>query len=112
MSKSVTVVGAGITGVLTAYYLAKSGYKVTVIDQERFPAMQTSFANGGQVSVSNSEVWTTWSNVYKGIKWMFKKDAPLLIRPTPSISKIKWLSKFMWHTIRGDYNKNTWFKIS
>ena len=107
MSKSVTVVGAGITGVLTAYYLVKAGYKVTVIDQERFPAMQTSFANGGQVSVSNSEVWTTWSNVYKGIKWMFKKDAPLLIRPTPSISKIKWLSKFMWHTIRGDYNKNT-----
>jgi D-amino-acid dehydrogenase len=107
MSKAVTVVGAGITGVLTAYYLAKAGYRVTVVDQERYPAMRTSFSNGGQISVSNSEVWTTWSNVYKGIKWMFKKDAPLLIRPTPSISKIKWMSKFMWHTIRGDYEKNT-----
>lgn len=107
MSKAVTVVGAGITGVLTAYYLAKSGYRVTVIDQEKYPAMRTSFANGGQVSVSNSEVWNTWGNVHKGIKWMFTKDAPLLIRPTLSLAKIKWMSKFMWHTVRGVYAKNT-----
>ena len=107
MNRPVTVVGAGITGVLTAYYLARAGYRVTVIDREKYPAMRTSFANGGQVSVSNSEVWNTWSNVYKGIKWIFTKDAPLLIRPTPSVAKIKWMSKFMWHTILGDYSKNT-----
>lgn len=105
--KSIVIVGAGITGVLAAYYLAKEGYKVTVLDQERHAAMRTSFSNGGQVSVSNSEVWTTWGNVRKGIKWMFRKDAPLLIRPTPSIAKIKWLSKFLWHTITGVYAKNT-----
>jgi D-amino-acid dehydrogenase len=106
-NKSVVVVGAGITGILAAYYLARSDYKVTVLEQERYPAMRTSFSNGGQVSVSNSEVWTTWSNVSKGIKWMFRKDAPLLIRPTPSISKIKWMTKFLWNTIRGVYAKNT-----
>ena len=107
MTKSVAVIGAGITGVLAAYYLARAGYKVTVLEQERHPAMRTSFANGGQVSVSNSEVWTTWANVIKGIKWMFQKDAPLLIRPTPSISKIKWMSKFLWHTVKGEYARNT-----
>jgi D-amino-acid dehydrogenase len=106
-NKSVVVVGAGITGILAAYYLARSDYKVTVLEQERYPAMRTSFSNGGQVSVSNSEVWTTWSNVSKGIKWMFRKDAPLLIRPTPSISKIKWMTKFLWNTICGVYAKNT-----
>ena len=105
--KKIAVIGAGITGILAAYYLVRAGHKVTVLEQERHPAMRTSFANGGQVSVSNSEVWTTWSNVGKGIKWMFQKDAPLLIRPEPSISKIKWMTKFLWNTLKGDYARNT-----
>ena len=107
MSKNVAVVGAGIAGLTAAYYLAKAGYSVTVYEQERYPAMRTSFANGGQVSVSNSETWTTWSNVKKGIKWMFTQDAPLLIRPTFEWSKIKWLSKFLWYTAIDDYGRNT-----
>lgn len=105
--KHVAVIGAGITGVLAAYYLARAGHKVTVLEQERHPAMRTSFANGGQVSVSNSEVWNTWSSVKKGIKWMFQKDAPLLIRPTPSMAKIKWMTQFLWHTVQGNYARNT-----
>ncbi len=105
--KQIAVIGAGITGVMAAYYLAKAGYKVTVLEQESYPAMRTSYANGGQVSVSNSEVWTTWSNVKKGFKWMFQKDAPLLIRPIPSWSKIKWMTKFLMHTCLGDYARNT-----
>ena len=105
--KKIAVVGAGITGLMSAYYLAKEGYSVTVFEQELYPAMRTSYANGGQVSVSNSEVWTTWSNVKKGIKWMFQKDAPLLVRPMPSVAKAKWLSMFLWHTISGNYARNT-----
>ena len=107
MSKNVAVIGAGIIGITTAYYLAKQGHKVTVYEQEPYPAMRTSFANGGQVSVSNSEVWTTWSNVKKGIKWIFKKDAPLLIRPRLDFKQWKWIAKFLYHTIKGDYKKNT-----
>ncbi len=107
MSKNIAVIGAGITGILSAYYLAKRGYRVTVFEQERYSAMKTSYANGGQISVSNSEVWTTWSNVHKGIKWMFKKDAPLLVRPSLSLSKIKWLSQFLWHTVNNKYKENT-----
>ena len=105
--KNVAVIGAGITGITTAYYLACAGHKVTVYEQERYPAMRASFANGGQVSVSNSEVWTTWSNVKKGIQWMFKKDAPLLIRPRLDWAQWKWMFRFLWHTVKQEYHKNT-----
>jgi D-amino-acid dehydrogenase len=107
MTKTVAVIGAGIAGITTAYYLAREGYKVTVFEQERYAAMRTSFANGGQVSVSNSEVWTTWGNVKKGIKWMLKKDAPLLIRPRLDWAQWQWMTKFLWNTVKGNYAKNT-----
>jgi D-amino-acid dehydrogenase len=107
MTKKIAVIGAGIAGVIPAYYLAKQGHDVTIIDQERYPAMRCSFANGGQVSVSNSEVWNTWSNISKGVKWMFQKDAPLLVNPKPEWSKIKWMTKFLWHTLAKDHIPNT-----
>lgn len=107
MTKNVAVIGAGITGITTAYYLAKKGYNVTVYEQEPHAAMRTSFANGGQISVSNSEVWTTWSNVKKSIKWLFKKDAPLLIRPQLDYKQWKWIAKFLYNTVTNQYEKNT-----
>lgn len=112
MKKRVAVIGSGITGVTTAYYLVKSGFHVTVIDEELYPAMKTSYSNGGQVSVSNSEVWNTWSNVQKGVKWLLKKDAPLLIRPQLSISQWNWMYKFLINTIKDTYKENTEKTIS
>ena len=107
MTKTVAVIGAGIAGLTSAYYLARKGYRVCVYEQERYAAMRTSFANGGQISVSNSEVWTTWSNVKKGIKWLFKKDAPLLIRPRLDYKQWKWIAKFLYNTVTNQYEKNT-----
>ncbi|ECE6961960.1 FAD-dependent oxidoreductase, partial [Salmonella enterica subsp. enterica] len=66
----IAIIGAGITGVTTAYALARQGYSVTVFDRNRYAAMETSFANGGQLSASNAEVWNSWSTVLKGMKWM------------------------------------------
>lgn len=108
MTKRVAVVGAGIAGITTAYYLVKAGYSVSVYEQERYAGMRTSFANGGQVSASNSEVWNSWSNVKKGIKWMFKKDAPLLFKPWRlDLAMWRWILRFLWHTIKGDASRNT-----
>lgn len=106
-TKTVAIIGAGIAGVTAAYYLAKQGYEVVVYEADQYPAMQCSRANGAQISVSNSETWHTWSNVYKGLKWMLKGDAPLLIKPSLDPEKIKWLTKFLWHTARGSYKENT-----
>lgn len=95
MSKSVVVVGAGITGVTTAYALVSRGYEVTVIDRQRYPAMETSFANGGQLSASNSEVWNRWFNVLTGLRDIWRPSSPLLLNPAPSWHKYSWLAEFV-----------------
>ena len=82
MTNKIAIIGAGIAGTTTAYSLAKQGMDVTLIDSRRYPAMATSYANGGQLSASNSEVWNTPKNIINGMKWMFKKDAPLLFNPS------------------------------
>lgn len=105
--KEVYVIGAGIIGLTTAYELSKRGYKVTIFEKERYPAQKCSYANGGQISVSNSEVWNTMANVKKGLKWIFQKDAPLYIKPTFEWNKLKWLAKFLGTTLRNEYEHNT-----
>ncbi|MEY3475384.1 MAG: hypothetical protein RL087_1842, partial [Pseudomonadota bacterium] len=65
----IVVVGGGITGVTSAYALARAGHRVTLLERNRYPAMDTSFANGGQLSASNAEVWTHPSTLLKGLKW-------------------------------------------
>jgi D-amino-acid dehydrogenase len=94
MSK-VAVIGAGVTGLTTAYELLDQGFEVTVFDRNRYAAMETSFANGGQLSASNAEVWTQWSTVLKGIKWMLQADAPLLVNPAPTLHKMRWMAEFL-----------------
>jgi D-amino-acid dehydrogenase len=93
--KSFVIIGGGITGVTTAYVLANLGYDVTLIERHRYVGMETSFANGGQLSASNAEVWTYWPTIMKGMQWVFKKDAPLLINLKPDWHKLSWFAEFI-----------------
>ena len=103
--KTIAVIGGGITGVTTAYALAQRGFAVTLFERHRYAAMETSFANGGQLSASNAEVWTHPSTILKGLKWMLKSDAPLLVNPKPSWHKLSWFAEFM--AAMPDYERNT-----
>jgi D-amino-acid dehydrogenase len=103
--QSIAVVGGGITGVTTAYALAKRGFNVTLFERHRYAAMETSFANGGQLSASNAEVWNHTSTILKGLKWMLKSDAPLLVNPKPSWHKLSWFAEFIAHI--PNYRANT-----
>ena len=100
----VTIIGAGITGVTAAYALARAGHEVTVIDRHRYPAMETSFANGGQLSASNAEVWNSWATVAKGLRWMMQSSAPLLVNPKPSWHKLSWMAEFCGAIRKHDAN--------
>lgn len=91
----IAIIGAGITGVTSAYALCKLGYQVTVYDRQRYPAMETSYANGGQLSASNAEVWNSTATILKGLRWMLRKNAPLLLNPRFSWHKYSWLAQFM-----------------
>ncbi|MHB0806962.1 D-amino acid dehydrogenase [Stutzerimonas nitrititolerans] len=103
--KTIAVIGGGITGVTTAYALAKRGFAVTLFEKHRYAAMETSFANGGQLSASNAEVWNHRSTIVKGMKWMLKNDAPLLVNPKPSWHKLSWFAEFIGSI--PNYDKNT-----
>ncbi|PFG07889.1 MULTISPECIES: D-amino acid dehydrogenase [unclassified Marinobacter] len=103
--KHIAVIGGGITGITTAYSLTKRGFDVTVYEKHRYAAMETSFANGGQLSASNAEVWNNWQTVIKGMKWMFHSDAPLLVNPKPSWHKMSWFAEFI--AAIPQYEKNT-----
>ena len=91
----IAVIGAGITGVTTAYALLRRGLDVTLIDRQARPAMETSYANGGQLSASNAEVWTHPGTILKGLKWLLRADAPLLVRPAPTWAKLSWMAEFV-----------------
>ncbi|NBO95810.1 MAG: FAD-dependent oxidoreductase, partial [Betaproteobacteria bacterium] len=104
-SKQLLIIGGGVTGITAAYALAKLGIKVTVLERHRYPAMETSFANGGQLSASNAEVWNHPATILKAIKWMLKPDAPLLVNPRPTWHKLSWFAEFMSNIPK--YRENT-----
>ena len=91
----VVVLGAGIIGISTAWHLLERGHEVTVIDRQNGAAMETSFANAAQISVSYCEPWANRDAPLKALKWMFRDDAPLLFRPKFDLHQWLWGLKFL-----------------
>ena len=91
----VIVLGAGLLGVTSAYFLRQQGHDVTVIDRQASPAAETSFANGGQISVSHAEPWANPSAPLKVLKWLGKEDAPLLFRIRADMRQWMWGLQFL-----------------
>ncbi|UZN47803.1 D-amino acid dehydrogenase [Cupriavidus cauae] len=87
----VLVLGSGVIGVTSAWYLARAGHEVTVIDREAAPALGTSFANAGQISPGYASPWAAPGVPLKAIKWMFQQHAPLSIRPDGTLFQLQWM---------------------
>ena len=91
----IIVLGSGIIGTASAWFLNKAGHEVTVIDRQPGAAQETSFANGCQISVSHAEPWANPAAPMKVLKWLGKEDAPLLYRFRPEWLQWKWALNFL-----------------
>src|SRR5574343_1762079 len=92
---NVLVLGAGLLGTTTAYYLRQLGHDVTVVDRQARPAAETSFANGGQISVSHAEPWANPGAPLKLLQWLGREDAPLLFRLRADMRQWLWGLQFL-----------------
>ncbi|HEY0213965.1 MAG TPA: D-amino acid dehydrogenase [Paenirhodobacter sp.] len=110
----IVVLGSGVVGVTSAWYLAKAGHEVTVIDREPGPALETSFANAGQVSPGYSAPWAAPGIPLKAMKWMFQKHAPLVINLAPDAKKLGWMLRMLMNCTADAYavNKSRMVRIA
>jgi D-amino-acid dehydrogenase len=103
----VLVLGAGVVGVTSAWYLASAGHEVTVVDRESAAGMETSYANGGQISVSQAEPWSNPGAPAKIIKWLGREDAPLLFRLRADRRQWSWGLRFLLECLPWRTRANT-----
>jgi D-amino-acid dehydrogenase len=89
------VLGAGVVGINTAYWAQRAGLSVLVVDRQPDAGLETSFANGGQISVSHAEPWANPGAPLKVLKWLFDSDAPLLFRPRMDPQQWLWIARFL-----------------
>lgn len=102
----IIVMGAGIIGVSTAWHLAQRGHEVTVVERQSGAAMETSFANAAQISVSYCEPWANPEAPAKLLKWMFRKDAPLLFQPRLDWRQWRWGLEFLSQCTDAAFRRN------
>ena len=91
----VLVLGAGVIGATTAWFLREHGHEVTVVERQSAAALETSYANGGQISVSHVEPWAAPKAPWQILKWLSRPDAPLLFRPTLDPRQWRWGIEFL-----------------
>ena len=102
----VLILGSGVIGVTSAYYLARAGHEVTVVDRQPKPALETSFANAGEVSPGYSSPWAGPGVPFKAVKWLLMKHGPLVIRPKADPAMWIWLLKLLRNCTSARYAVN------
>jgi D-amino-acid dehydrogenase len=102
----VIVLGAGIVGVTSAYQLARAGHEVTVVDRQPGPALETSFANAGEVSFGYCSPWAAPGIPMKAMKWLFMQHAPLILRPKVDMAMIAWMAQMLRNCTSARYALN------
>ena len=87
----IAVLGSGVIGVTTAYYLAAAGHQVVVLDRQSGPALETSFANAGEISPGYASPWAAPDIPRKALKWLVMRYSPLILRPKPDPRMVQWM---------------------
>lgn len=110
----ITILGAGVIGVTSAYYLAKAGHDVTVLDRQPGPALETSFANAGEVSFGYCSPWAAPGIPQKALKWIFMEHAPLILRPKLDGPMLSWMLKMLMNCTSERYaiNKSRMLRLA
>ncbi|MDR2240384.1 MAG: D-amino acid dehydrogenase [Zoogloeaceae bacterium] len=103
----VIVLGAGLAGVTSAWYLRQAGYAVTVVDRQPAAGLETSYANGGQISASHPEPWANPGAPAQIVRWLGRADAPLLFRPRPDWAQWSWGLRFLRECLPARARRNT-----
>nr|WP_302848567.1 D-amino acid dehydrogenase [Rhodobacter calidifons] len=106
MVMKIVVLGAGVIGVTSAWYLARAGHEVTVIDRQPAAGLETSFANAGEISPGYASPWAAPGIPLKALKWMFMEHAPLIVQPRPDWAKISWLARMLMNCTAEAYAVN------
>lgn len=102
----ITILGAGVIGVTSAYYLARAGHDVTVLDRQPGSALETSFANAGEISPGYASPWAAPGIPLKAMKWLFMKHAPLIIRPMADRATWSWMMAMLRNCTSARYAVN------
>jgi len=102
----IVVLGSGVIGVTSAWYLAQAGHEVTVIDRQPAAALETSFANAGEISPGYSSPWAAPGIPLKALKWMFMEHAPLIIQPKMDMTKLRWMAQMLGNCTSAAYAVN------
>jgi D-amino-acid dehydrogenase len=102
----ITILGAGVIGVTSAYYLARAGHEVTVVDRQQGSALETSFANAGEISPGYASPWAAPGIPLKAMKWLFMQHAPLIIRPMADRATWSWMMAMLRNCTSARYAVN------
>lgn len=102
----VLVLGSGVVGVTSAYYLAQKGFDVTVVDRQPAVGLETSFANAGQISPGYAAPWAAPGVPMKALKWLFQRHSPLSLKPDFTLWQLQWTIKLLQNCNAKSYDRN------